>query len=732
MVPLSPLIISVSALFAFVSLVAARADAVGEVRPSLVAAAFAEPPVLDGAVLDDPVWAAVEAATGFWQVEPFLGQPASERTEVRIGYTGTTLYVGVVCYDSEPGSLVVSDSRRDSSLDSADSFQMIVDTFRDRQNGFVFGTNPAGIEYDAQVSNQGEGGGRRSSSGFNLNWDGSWEVVARRGDFGWSAELAIPFKTLRYRGAGPQEWGLNFQRNIRRKNERAYWAPLDLQYNLYQVSEAGVLRGLEAPRQRNLKLSPYVLGSGGRAGDPGAESESQTEAGLDLKYGVTSSLTLDVTYNTDFAQVEADEQQINLNRFNLFFPEKRPFFLENASLFSVGNPGNVELFFSRRVGLDEGVAVPIVGGARLSGKIGKTSVGFLGMRTEELEDLPANDFTVARLSREFPNRTRIGAIAVARDSSGGLALPDSTNRTYGIDGQVGIGRHYDLSGFVAATETPGLVGSDHAFRLRGSYSSPTWRWSGEYGEVGDNFNPEAGFVSRSGYRRPSFFLFRRIRPVDLAGLKEIRPRFFYNGYWRFDGFQESASASLATSFEWRNGFEVEFDVQNQLEGLRESFEVWPGIVVPVGTYRENEFSVDVRTSRARALSGGVRLGSGGFFGGRQVSLRPEVRLRIGEFLTSELSWSRNDIALPAGDFTTNLARLRVTYAFSTSVLLQALVQYNDSSDDVSTNLRFSWLARANTGLFVVLNENRGFGADAFERPGRSVAIKYTRLIDVFD
>ena len=328
---------------------------------------------MDGDVLGDPAWAGVMPATGFVQTAPDEGLSASERTEVRVVFTDDTIYFGIVAYDRDPSAIIVTDSRRDSSLTSSDSVQLILDTFRDQQNGFVFGTSPSGQEYDGQLINEGAGGsgmGRGGTSfgaggGFNLNWDGVWQVRTSISDIGWSAEFAIPFRTLRFSPGREQTWGLNIQRSIRRRNELAYWSPLPRQFDLFRVSMAGALTGVEAPAGlwRTLQVTPYAVGGASKQTDVlGAEIETFREFGGDLKYGVTSGLTFDATVNTDFAQVEVDQQQINLDRFNLFFPEKRPFFLENAGAFTVSNsggaafndPSQTELFFSRRIGIGEG------------------------------------------------------------------------------------------------------------------------------------------------------------------------------------------------------------------------------------------------------------------------------------------------------------------------------------------------------------------------------------------
>ena len=709
----------------------------GAVAPTLAAQAVEEDFTVDGAVLGDPVWRAVPVATGFIQTSPFAGRAASEKTEVRVVFTDTTLYIGVVCFDGTPERIIISDTRRDSSLRDTDSFQIILDTYADQQNGFVFGTNPAGIEYDGQVQNEGRrgsGGGPRqqrgAGGGFNLNWDAAWEVATKVGDFGWSAEFAIPFSTLRYPSSERQLWGLNFQRNIRRKIEIAFWAPLERQHDLYRVSDAGTLTGLDAPPQRLLQLIPYGLAESSRSAL--SERRSNLELGVDLKYGITPTLTLDATYNTDFAQVEVDDQQINLDRFSLFFPEKRPFFLENAGLFTVGIPGSAELFFSRRIGLIEGEPIPILGGVRLTGKVGDTRLGFLDMQTEATSGHHADNFSVARVRQEFANRSHLGAIVVNRQGTGSERPSHDYNRTFAVDGQKGFGEHTELSAFVAKTSTPGFQSDEHAFQLRLSSESERLRWFLDYAEVGEGFNPEVGFLARKAFRSPSGLLFFTLRPDDLWGLQEIRPHVSYRGFWDFDGFQETGFLHVDTHWEWRSGYGFHTGVNFTLEGLKEPFEISDDVLVPVGTHQNKELQLAFNTDAGKPISFRIRSTVGGFFDGHRVSLSPSLRLRRGEKLTSQISWSYNDIDLASGGFETNLGRLRLTYSFSNSLFIQALVQYNDTRDDVSTNLRFTWLQTANTGLFVVYNEIREFGSLGLERPDRKVIVKYSRLIDVLE
>ncbi len=716
----------------------AQETAEPQARPSLEAAKLETAPVVDGRVTDDAAWAGAVPATGFWQVQPNDGLPSTQRTEVYIGFTDDALYVGVIAYDDDPAGIIVTDSRRDSSLNDTDAFLLVIDGMLDRQNGYVFGTNAAGLEYDGQVIKEGAGDDFGSGGGaFNLNWDGIWTVNSRITDKGWSAEFRIPFHTLRYGRGDVQDWGINFQRNIRRKNEVAYWAPLERNRNLYRISEAGTLKGVAPPPQRNLQITPYVLGQWKQGGvTDGTESDS--DFGFDLKYSITPSLTLDLTYNTDFAQVEADVQQLNLDRFNLFFPEKRPFFLENAGQFAVGNGEEVEMFFSRRIGIaSDGTPIPVDGGARLSGKIGETTnVGLLYMSTDDVAGLaPGNDFAVARVSQELPNRSSLGAIFVSREGDGSYLVPPEldSNKTYAVDGRWGIGDNVLLSGWVARTETPYLTGRDDAFSFKADYNAIKWAANASYTEVGEDFNPEVGFLARREYKKLSAFLMRRIRPDDLWGLLEIRPHVSYNGYWKFDGFQETGIVHMDVHWEFKTGAEFHTGYNLTRAGVVNAFEIVPGVIVPSGTYDHGELALVYFTNQSKPLSFSLRTVVGGQFGGDRVSISPTINYRIGETFRSELSIKYNDFDLPVpnGEFTANLARLRLSYSFTPKIQLQALVQYNDTSERLGTNVRFSWLRNANSGFYLVYNEVDE-RTDGGLPTGREFILKYSQIFDVFN
>ncbi|MEP7267753.1 MAG: DUF5916 domain-containing protein [Saprospiraceae bacterium] len=704
-------------------------------RPMSIAHFTSTPPVIDGEILSDPVWSGVSPITDFIQTQPHLGQPISEKTEIRIAYDKEYFYLSVFCYDKTPEKIIISDSRRDASLDATDAFLFILDTYKDGQNGFVFGTNPAGIEYDAQVDNEGQGninsnrqaGGR--IGGVNLNWDASWTVKTKINDLGWTAEFAIPFRTLRYNSGNDQSWGVNFQRNIQKNNEAAYWSPIPVEFNIYRLSLEGTLAGLNLQSPGNLKIIPYVLGNikTDNLVTP-AHSTQKANFGGDIKYSITPSLTLDLTYNTDFAQVEVDDQQVNLDRFNLFFPEKRPFFLENAGQFGVGSPGEVDLFFSRRIGIgNDGTIVPILGGARLSGKIHNTNIGLLSMFTDDVESsgIVKTNYSIARVSHELAKRSRIGAAFINKENLG--LHEDHYNRVFALDGKWGIGNKATLSGFLAKSSTPDISSNDHSFLLNYNYEWKKLNMVVGYSELGNGFNPEVGFLLRNSFRKPEALVLYHLRMNGKAGLLELRPHVSYRSYWNYTNHKlETSFLHIDNHWEWQNGFEVHTGINFTTEGVFTPFEISSKIFVPAGTYNHREGQFVIMSNTSKNISFNLREVIGGFFGGKRISTTAGINVRLGDKFTSEWGVNNNLVKLPSGDFNTNILRSRISYSFTPRIYIQSLTQFNSVLDKWSINLRLGWLRQSNTGLFLVFNENRGL--DRFEN--RSFTIKYSRLFDV--
>ena len=508
-----------------------------------------------------------------------------------------------------------------------------------------------------------------------------------------------------------------------------------------RVSLAGTLVGLETPALRTLRAMPYALGNVLASGESPTPSRFHRDVGIDVKYGLTPSLTLDGTINTDFAQVEVDDQQVNLDRFTLFFPEKRPFFLENAGFFSVGNPGEADLFFSRRIGIGpRGEPIPILGGGRISGKAGRFNVGLLNMQTDAVPGVaPSNNFGVVRLSRDFRNRSSLGMLVVNRQGTGALARDRDYNRTFSIDGRLGVRQNTVVTGFLAKTHTPetlapapGAARRDDAFNLRSRTTLQRLDVNVGYQEVGDQFNPEVGFLTRRGYRKADAFVQTRFRPASFLGIQEIRPHTLSRNYWGLDGLRETGFTHIDTHWQWKNGYEVHTGVNLTEEGVRVPFEIYPGVFVPPGSYKNAELNMVFMTNQGAPVSLHVTTYNGGFFAGSRSTVTSRLRMRLRETLTTEVSLQVNDVDFPTDRFTATLLRTSLSYSFTTRAFLQALVQYNEQADLWSMNLRFGLLQAANTGLFVVYTDTRGL-YDLIARPertDRSFIVKFSRLFDL--
>lgn len=708
-------------------------------KPSYFATELAEDPKVDGEIINDPIWQNIPAITNLVQIKPNYGEAVSERTEVRVAYSNSTFYVAVVCYDKNADRIVVSDSRRDADLNDEDSFLFIIDTYHDRQNGFLFGTNAQGMEYDAQIDNEGKGNFNANRQqggvigGTNLNWDATWKVKSQLGDYGWSAEFAIPFRSLRFAPGKDKTWGLNFQRNISKNTETAYWTSLPLGFDMKRLSLAGNLSGLNLKNPGNLKLIPYVLGQyvNDKSVSP-SETDTNFDAGADIKYSVTPSLTLDLTYNTDFAQVEVDDQQVNLDRFNLFFPEKRAFFLENAGQFGVGSPGEVDLFFSRRIGIgDDGSLVPIIGGARLSGKVGQTNIGFLSMFTDDVVEanIEKNNFTVARVNHNFGGtRSSLGGIFVNRAGLG--EMEDDYNRVYAMDGKWGIGNKATINGFVAKSTTPGIEKGDHAFKILGNYEWSGWNINAGYTEVGKGFNPEVGFLQRTAFRKPEFLVFKAHRFKNAGKMLEIRPHVSYRGYWNFDDQLITSFLHVDNHWVFKSGFEIHTGINFTTERVLEDFTI-SDVTVPVGNYENEELQLVITTNPNNALSFDTRTIIGGYFNGHQITNSGTAKYRVGDKFNSSLTFSHSDIQLDTGDLTALVGGLRLSYSFTPRIFFQSLIQRNNVSNITSVNARFGWLQNANTGLFVVFNVVKDDDLiDAVDN--QTLTIKYTHRFDLLN
>jgi len=713
------------------------------IRPSLIATILESDPIIDGNVLSDKVWVNISPITKMIQTKPLFSVESSEKTEIRIAFSNSILYLGVVCYDSSPNTLVVSDSRRDANLDDDDSFLFIIDTYNDQQNGFLFGTNSAGMEYDAQIDNEGVGNrtAQRQQGGViggtNLNWDASWIVKTEVGDYGWSAEFAIPLKSLRFSPGENKSWGINFQRNISKSNEIAFWAPLPLGFNfgIKRVSLAGKMNGISLKKPGNLKFLPYGL-TQFTNNTVDNKISSNIDFGADIKFSVTPSLTLDLTYNTDFAQAEVDKQQVNLDRFNLFYPEKRAFFLENAGQFSVGSPGEIDIFFSRRIGIsDNGSVVPILAGGRLSGKVGSTNIGLLSMVTDDIEslDINKNSFYVARVNHNFTNsRSSIGAALVGKselNNSESLGKSDYNN-VFAVDGVWGIGKKAKISGFMSKSSTPGIESNDHAFKFSANYDWNSWNIYAQYSEVGDGFNPEVGYLERASFKKPSYLIFKTIRVAEDRKLLEYRPHISGRYYFDTKGNIVTTYTHIDTHWVWKSGLEIHTGYNIRKEWVSEGFYI-SNLLINSGEYNNSEAQLVFMTNKTQKLSLSTRSNFGGYFGGSKISNSANLNYRYGDKFISTLSINSNNIKMENEKLNVLISGLGLTYSFSPRIFIQSLIQYNNVENLLSVNTRFGLLNDANTGLFVVFNILKD--NDKIDNlNSQQVTLKYTHSFDLIN
>ena len=700
-------------------------------RPSINIQSIDREPAIDGDVINDIVWNTINPITNLYQMSPNYQEPSTEKTDVRVAYNEKKLFVSVICFDSDPKNIVISDSTRDSNLEDEDSFFFIIDTYNDQQNGFLFGTNANSVEYDAQITNEGQGnfaaGFRQQGGaigGTNINWDSTWQVKSIVGDFGWSAEFEIPLKSIRFAEGIQKSWGINFNRRISKNSESSYWAMLPIGFNIKRVSLAGKLNGLNLKSTKNLKFTPYALVNATK------NKASEIDSGADLKYSITPALTLDLTYNTDFAQVEVDEQQVNLDRFNLFFPEKRPFFLENAGQFSVGSPGEIDLFFSRRIGIDSnGEMVPIIGGSRLSGKIKETNIGLLSMFTDEVSNsnIYKNNFTVARINHEFSGtRSSIGGIWVNKDSK--KSALDKDNSVFAFDGKLGLGKKAQIFGFASKSNTSGINSEDYAFKIKGEYKWDGWNIAAGYTELGQGFNPEVGFLSRSAFKKPEFLIFKTIRVNNMGKMLEVRPHIWGNSYKNFNNQLISSFLHIDNHWVWESSFEIHTGINFVSEGVFDEFSI-KGVKISPGNYSWAEFMPVIMTNKNKKIYFYSRLRIGGYFGGNRFSASNRAKIQFNNKFNSELNFDYNKLNLPNGDVTALVSGGRLIYSFTPKIFVQSYIQYNNISNVFSINAKFGWTRSANTGLFLVFNSFKD--NDIFDKINyRSIILKYTYQFDL--
>lgn len=674
---------------------------------------------VDGA-LDEAAWALAAPAGDFIQQQPEEGRPATQRTEVRFLYDATTVYIGAMLFDDSPGQLVVNELKRDFAEANNDLFGVVLDTFRDGRNAYGFVVNAGGAQRETMAYDQGE---RDDAS-----WNAAWRARTRTLENGWSVEIAIPLAALRFPESADQRWGLNLVRVIRRNNETATWSPVPRQFTQYHVGYAGVLDGIAGARRgRNLRVTPFATTHTTQT--PGSR-ETKADAGGDLKWALTPSLVLDATYRTDFAQVEADQVQINLTRFSTLFPEKRQFFLESPGSFQIGLTaedsgisGNMLLpFFTRRIGLsDDNAAIPVLGGARLTGQSGGTTIGLLNMQTGGVGDRPGDNFTAARLARPAGRAVTAGAFYFGREAAGATRPGEAFNRVFGGDVRFTPSRTLAADAVVMRSANDGPE-DDWAVRLGLRLRGNRHRGRLSYLYIGDQFRHDLGYVRR----RDASMLFGDyssiFRPHDSGGLvREYELKTEVHAAYDAD-MSELGTGQLRPSLivQFADGSQFRATYENSFERIHEPFRLRRTVSIPAGDYRFGEGVLYYETTRSRPFSILLHGNYGTFWSGDRRRARAGFRWRINAHLAAGAEYDRNEITLPTGRFTEGLAAIRVDTSLSTRMFLNAFVQYNGRDDVWLTNVRFNFIHRPLSDIYIVWNDARGASID-----DRALIVKYS-------
>jgi Domain of unknown function (DUF5916) len=688
--------------------------------------------------LDESIYAATEAIEGFVQQEPDEGEPATERTEAWVLFDDDHVYVAARCWETQPARRVANEMRRDTNqLRQNDTFAVLFDTFHDRRNGYLFYANPIGGLADSQITDEGPP---------NVDWNTVWNVKTGRFDGGWTIEMAIPFKSLRYQAGRDQTWGINLRRVVRWKNEWSYLAQVPRALTTFRgilkVSSAATLVGLEVPSgSRNLELKPYALA--GVATDntvtPRAVNDGDARVGADIKYVVTQNLTADVTLNTDFAQVEVDEQQVNLTRFNLFFPEKRDFYLENLGVFAfagrasaglaAGSGDTPYLFFSRRIGLDRLRETPQLAGGRLTGKVGATTLGLLNVQTGDNDAVGVEgaNFTVLRAKRDILRRSSIGAMYTHRTVTPGR---EGSNSGFGIDATFSFFENLRFDTYLAGTRTKNRPTDDLSYRGFFDYNADRWGVQAERLVVEPNFLPEIGFLRRTDMRR-NFGLVRfSPRPTGVPHVRKLTFQSSVNYTTNNQNRLDTRELGATFQTEFVNSDVASIGYVDNFERLVLPFNVSTGVNIPIGTYDFHTLQMSYAAGQQRRVSGTVVFEMGKFYSGDRRTIAVNgARMQVTPQISLEPTLSINDVDLSEGSFVATVIRNRATYTITPRMFVSGIVQYNSTNESLGSNLRLRWEYAPGSELFVVYTDD--YNIDAIlgmtSLRNRAFVVKINRL-----
>jgi hypothetical protein len=681
-------------------------------------------PRLDG-TLSDPLWQSAKAVTEFRQREPNEGETATEKTEVRILYTRHAVYFGIHCYDSEPSRIVATELRRDVRQDLDDHFEILIDSSHDRRDAYVFQINPLGTQSDGLIV---EEQGNSSGSDFDPGWDGVWVSEARITSDGWTATVEIPFTTLNFTKSMNVVWGLNFKRFIRRKNEEDLWSAYRRTYGITKASQAGELTGItEIGTGRLFVVKPYGLAQYDKQGNQNAKFP--LTGGLDVKYGLRSNLVLNLTGNTDFADTDVDQVQFNLTPFKIFIPEKRQFFLENAGVFDFSLGADDQLFFSRQIGIDlvTGQQVPINGGAKLTGTIGRLALGVMEVDTRSSGPNPYANYAIARLKESLWGGSYIGVMGIDKRSGN---MMDNYNQTGGVDTRLVFLKDFVFKGHLAETQSPGRLSGDTDVGANATYNSNWLEATVARRKIGPNFNPEVGFIEITDSNREYADATLKVRP-KVAGIRELQ----------FEGFifHSPDTRDVVQTQEWQGTFRAEFnngaytddDIADVFtQRITTPLNIYKNIVIPIGLYHFARHQLTYGSRQDRRFTYNFFERFGDYYGGRLNEFRVRAIYRPNARFSVSLIQTWNRFRLPQGNFSVDLASLQGNYSFSRFLSLSSTLQMDTANTQaVSANIRLRYNYRPDSDLFIIYNVGTQFVSLAAANPQQTretrFAVKFT-------
>jgi len=668
--------------------------------PSNIEAAIADEQIkLDGD-LSEPAWQRAKKISNFTQRELNEGEPVTEKTEVAIVYSKNEMHIGIWCYDREPEKLVSKEMSRDFNWGVDDNFEVIISPFNDNRNGYLFVTNPNGALADVWVGDEGKD--------FNKDWNGVWDVAVERNDQGWFAEMVIPFSTLKFKKESTQVWAINFERNIRRKNEQVMWQGWSRLYELEMISKAGRLTGMENIEQKTkIELNPYVLG-----GFEFAEENTRTgKIGGEINFDITPTLKLNFTVNTDFAQVESDRKQINLTRFSIKYPEKRQFFLEGKNYYDM-NVGATSLFYSRRIGIDQHTAVPIIGGTRFFGKLDKTNVGLMSIQTYASDSIPTTNYSVIKVSQDIFKQSSIGIITTQKYSREryngvyGVNFLYSTSKLFG-DKNLQVGASLSASDTRVEEEAVNDNEDNSSYNLFLRYHNDEIEYDLGFTTIETGFNPEMGFMNRGNFQQFTTELQFNPRFEKLSSFRNLIFKPIELDYY----INHETKETETIDYEWRpfgfvtkSGEQAEFNIQHRFDRPTEDFELVDSIYIPAGEYWGHRLEVQFESFRGRRISGELKASAGDFYTGNRQELELAAHLNLNRHLNIRFDWERNFIQLPETSFATDELGGRIDYAFNPKLNTSIFAQWNNEDDYVLVNYRINWIPKIGSFFYFVINQ----------------------------